>query len=218
MQATFNNKKEPVFFSIPSLRSNPLELRSLDKFDKSSLIPHIRCKNYSQEQTIEKANLAKEMGFKKIFLVSGDTPYPHQNGLTSCQAIPYYHRLDLEVGSSLDIYAPCLRTEIEKALEKIKSGASYLVTQVVFFSNETEKRLLKIQHALQDTGVKIYPCLSLLGDFEKDRHLLKKICPSLPQEIFSGKQKIENNNKKAVDIFQRLFNSDTTYLFQVKTS
>lgn len=216
MKAAFQENEEPTFFSIPSLKSNPLDLKSLDKFNKAFLIPHIRCKDHSKEQTIELANLTKKMGFEKVFLISGDTPYLHQEGLTSYQAIPYYHNLGIEVGSSLDIYAPCLKIETEKALEKIKNGVDFLVTQVVFMSPKMEKRLLGIQQALQHTGIKIHPSLSLLGDFEKDRHLLKKICPSLPQKIFSGEENIEGNNKKAVEVFQRLFNSDTTYFFQVK--
>lgn len=216
--AVFQGNKEEIFFSIPSITSMPLDLRALDHFDKSHLIPHIRCKDYSNETTREIANLAKEMGFKKAFLISGDSPHPHQDGLTSCEAIPFYHSLGIEVGSGLDIYAACLKTEINKAHEKIRNGATYLVTQVVFVNDETEKRLLEIQQKLHHTGIKIYPCLSLLGNFEKDRHLLKKICPSMPKDIFSGKRPIEENNKKAVEIFQRLFHSDTTYLFQLKTT
>ena len=217
MQPLFNGYEESVFFSIPSLKSTPLDLRSLGKFDnRNALIPHVRCGDYSKKQTIETAHLAKEMRFKKVFLISGDPPYAHQKGLTSCQAIPYYHRLGLEVGSSLDIYAPCLKTEIKKAEEKIKAGSRYLVTQVVLMSDETEKRLLEIHDALHHTKIKIYPCLSLLKDFRKDSLLLKKICPFVPQEILSRKQDIQDNNKKAVEFFQRLFNSDTMYLFQFR--
>jgi len=214
MQATFKEPQKPALFSIPSLKSSPIDLRSLDPFEKTSLIPHIRCGDYSKQETLEMAELAKKRGFKQVFLISGDKPHSSQKGLTSCQAIPSYHGVGLEVGSCLDIYAPCLKTEIEKAQKKAKAGASYLVTQVVFLSEEIEKRLLEIKGALHHTGVKIVPALSHLGDIKKDSLLLKKICPTIPQEIFSGKQDIHENNKKAVDLFQRLFNSDTVYLIQ----
>jgi len=107
-------------------------------------------------------------------------------------------------------------SKIKKAEEKIKAGSRYLVTQVVLMSDETEKRLLEIHYALHHTKIKIYPCLSLLKDFRKDSLLLKKICPFVPQEILSRKQDIQDNNKKAVEFFQRLFDSDTMYLFQFR--
>lgn len=75
MQPLFNGYEESVFFSISSLKSTPLDLRSVGKFDnRNALIPHVRCGDYSKKQTIETAHLAKEMRFKKVFLISGDPP------------------------------------------------------------------------------------------------------------------------------------------------